>query len=132
MSDETGFSKFTLGPRYGSEDMLRDMGVVPGSRVAFKKGDVIYTETVQSVTMKSAEPAIWPELSWWQQLVRRLTPARWRKPLKPIRAAQPQRVEIRTGGPGEDIREQFERHQASLQKAGEIIDGLIRTEPGER
>lgn len=126
MSDETDFSKFTLGPRYGSEDMLRDMGVVPGSRVAVEKDGVLYTDAVQSVVWRDGEDAVWPELSWWQTVLRRLTPARFRKPLKPIRPATLPSVEIRTGEASPDVLEQYQRTIASLAQAGEIINGLIR------
>lgn len=102
------------------------MGIVPGSKIAVEKDGVLYTDTVQSVRWQSGEPAIWPELSWWQRLVRRFTPGRWRKPLKPIREATLPSVEISTGPVSDEVRETFERTQASLQKAGEIIDGLIR------
>jgi hypothetical protein len=126
MSDEADFSRFTLGPRYGSEDMYRDMGIVPGSKIAVEKDGVPYTDTVQSVRWQSGEPAIWPELSRWQQLVRRFTPKRWRKPLKPIREPTLPSVEISTGPVSDEVRGTFERTQANLAKAGEIINGLIR------
>lgn len=129
-------SDFTLGPRYGSEDMQREWreiedrwnaAIQPGSTIAYQRADgTIFTDTVQSVHYRSAEPAIWPELSWWQRMVRRLTPARWRKPLKPIRPAGLPTVSFTTGPVGADVRETYERTQANLRKAGDIIDGIIK------
>jgi hypothetical protein len=123
-------SQFTLGEGYGSEQMYRDYpDLMPGSRVAYEKDGVLYTDTVQGVSYSSPEAAIWPELTRWQQLVRRFTPARFRKPLKPIRPSKAATVTVSTGPVADDVREQFERAQASIAKAGEFIDGIIYSKP---
>lgn len=85
-------SEFTLGERYSSEDMYRDYPYLkPGDRVAVEIGGVLYTDTI-----KAASPVVYPTLTPWQRLVRRLTPPRWRKPLKPIRRDPLQRAQALT------------------------------------
>lgn len=69
----------------------------PGSTVAFEKDGVIFTDVVTSVGYTSPEPAVWPELSRWQRVVRRLTPSRFRKPLLPVRAAELAKYTVFTG-----------------------------------
>lgn len=124
-------SEFKMGERYGSEDMYADMGIRPGARVAVEIGGVLYTDTVQGITSTSATPAIYPTLTWWQRLRRQLTPARWRKPIQPIRPAKPSSITIELGETDEEGRERIERAQAVLATTGIIIDGLINSEPGE-
>ncbi|WP_136246215.1 hypothetical protein [Mycobacterium intracellulare] len=123
-------SEFKLGERYGSEDMYRDMGIRPGARVAVEIGGVLYTDTVQGITSTDAQPAIYPTLTRWQRIKRRLTPSRWRKPIKPFREAKPASIIIEIGDTDEQGRDQIERAQAVLAATGTIIDGLIKTEPG--
>jgi hypothetical protein len=48
--DPVDMSELSWGPRYGSEDMLRDMGLSPDSLVGFEKDGVIYTDTVANIT----------------------------------------------------------------------------------
>lgn len=120
-------SQFTLGPRYSSEDMYRDYpDLGPGSRVAFEKNGVVYTDTVQSVTYQSGLPAIWPELSWWQQMVRRFTPSQWRKPLQPIRPATSDTVTVSTGPVDDDV---VARAQKNIGAIGTVVDGLLSSSP---
>lgn len=67
---------FTLGPRYDSEDMYRDMGLGPDSLVSVDNiGGVLYTDYVKNLT-----PSTPIRLSRWQRFMRRLTPKRFRKP----------------------------------------------------
>lgn len=121
-----------LGDRYSSEDMYRDYpDLMPGARVTFEKNTVLYTDTVQDITLHSAEPEIIRQLSWWQRAVRRLTPPRYRKSLV-IRPYKPETVTVTTGPVDDDVRERFERTQRSLQQADEFIDELIRSEPLRR
>lgn len=124
--DPIPMSELTLGPRYGSEDMYRDMGIVPGSRVAFEKDGIVYTDVVQEVRYTSPTVAIWPQLSLWQRIVRRLTPKRFLKPLQPIREAEPGGVTILTGQHGADV---MARQRKAMEQAGEFIDGLISNKP---
>lgn len=124
-------SEFKLGERYGSEDMYRDMGIRPGARVSVEIGGVLYTDTVQSITSTDAQPAIHPALNWWQRFRRQLTPRRWRKPIQPIWPAKPASITIEVGDTDEQAREPIERTQAILATTGTIIDGLIKSEPGE-
>lgn len=66
-----------------------------GDEVGYIDADgVLHTETVESVAYTSPTAAIWPRLSWWQRLVRRFTPARWREPLQPSRPAEPAQFTI--------------------------------------
>jgi hypothetical protein len=88
-------SQFTLGERYSSEDMYRDMGIAPGDRVSFQKDGVIYTDTVGSITYTSSTPAVYRTLSRRQRILRRLTPRRFRKTLL-IRSAQSPTVTVST------------------------------------
>lgn len=74
-------SEFTLGARYGSEEMYRDMGIKPGSRVAWERDGVFHVDTVESVRASWGSPEIVRQLSWWQRIARRLTPKRFRKSL---------------------------------------------------
>ena len=54
----TDMSDFTLGERYGSEDMYRDYpDLKPGSRIAFEKDGIIYTDTISEITYSSPEQA---------------------------------------------------------------------------
>ncbi|OCB15100.1 hypothetical protein [Mycobacterium intracellulare] len=96
-------SDFELGERYGSEDMYADMGIRPGARVAVEIGGVLYTDTIQGITSTDAT------LTWWQRLRRQLTPARWRKPVKPIWPAQPASITLEIGETDEEGRDRIER-----------------------
>lgn len=70
--------------------------LAPGSKIAIEKDGVLYQDTISDVRWSSPEPAVWPHLTAGKRLLRRLTPARWRKPLQPIRAAKLAEVTIRT------------------------------------
>lgn len=119
--DPVDMSQFRLGERYSAADMYRDFPELgPGSRVAFEKDGVIYTDTIESVSMRSGTPAIYPTLTVWQRLVRRFTPARWRKPLKPIREAGSATVSVQIGGDPNPL----ERHQATLKQMQQAVDAL--------
>lgn len=92
---------FTLGPRYDSEDMYRDMGLGPDSLVSVDIGGVLYTDYVKNLT-----PSPVQRLSRWQRLVRRFTPKRFRKPLTPATPVQ--------------------RALAQLAQTQRVIDGLTK------
>jgi hypothetical protein len=96
--DPVDMSQVTLGPRYSSEDMYRDMGINPGTLVSVEKDGVIYTDTVQSVNYSGGSPAIYRELNRRQWFLRRLTPARWRRPLL-VRDAESPAVTVNVGEP---------------------------------
>lgn len=117
-------SEFELGERYGSEDMYRDMGIRPGARVSVEIGGVLYTDTVAGITSTGPEPAIYPTLNWWQRIIRRLTPARRRKPIEPIRPAKSASITIEIGETDEEVRDRIERAQAVIATTGTIIYGL--------
>lgn len=73
----------------------------PGQQFSIEHNGHIYTDYIESVTYRSPEPAIWPELTWRQRLGRRrrlrwITPASWRKPVEPIRPAKAATVTIGT------------------------------------
>lgn len=125
-------SEFILGQQYGSEDMYRDVGIRPGARVAVEIGGVLYTDTVAGVTLTGPEPAIYPTPNWWQRFRRQLTPRRWRKPIEPIRPAKPASITIDLGEADDDARQRIRRAQDTLHTVGTIIDGLIKSEPGEQ
>lgn len=124
-------SEFILGQQYGSEDMYADMGIRPGARVSVEIGGVLYTDTVAGITSTGPEPAIYPTLNWRQRLIRRLTPARRRKPIEPIRPAKPASITLELGEDNGAERDRIERAQAVIAATGTIIDGLIKSEPGE-
>lgn len=82
-------SKVTLGPRYGSEDMYRDMGIGRGDLVSFEKDGVIYTDYVGAVRRDPLKRAMavfadiektlaglglepWAPLTWRQRIWRRI------------------------------------------------------------
>lgn len=51
-------SDFTLGERYGSEDMYREFpDLNPGDRVAYEKDGVVYTDYVDAVRSDPAKRA---------------------------------------------------------------------------
>lgn len=91
-----------------------------GDTVAWEKDGVVHAERVQSVHYSSAEPAIWPRLSFWQRAVRWLTPQRWRKPLQPIRPYKPATMEL---GFGDDP---IGRHLHTLDSINKLIGGFRR------
>lgn len=80
--DPVDMSKVTLGPRYGSEDMYRDLGLNRGDLASVEIGGVVYTDYIENLI---AKPPVYPQLTGWQRVARGLTPKRWRKTLKPIR-----------------------------------------------
>lgn len=88
----------SLGKRYSSEDMYRNYPQL-GDPIAVECGGVLYTDTIRSVEVTGAVPTVYPKLSRLQRIVRRLTPARWRKPLQPIHPGMASRVIIN----GEDV-----------------------------
>ncbi|CQD03715.1 hypothetical protein BN000_00629 [Mycobacterium europaeum] len=55
--------------------------IQPGSKIAYKRGDEIWTQTVESITHSTQPYVAPPPLSRRQRAVRWLTPRRWRKPL---------------------------------------------------
>lgn len=111
-------SEFTVGDRYGSEDMYRDFpNLRLGSKVAVKRGDTVYTDTIDAVSYTSPTPAIYPTLTRWQRFKRAITPKSRRKPLRPIRAAKPAQVTVSMGltHPGRQIlQNRIEQMQAML------------------
>lgn len=52
---------------------------IPGEYIAY-----IGTDGVMRTERADTPPPIYPRLSTWQRITRRLTPKRWRKPLRPI------------------------------------------------
>ena len=76
------------------------MDLSPGSRISFvnKDGEMI-TEVIDSVRYESGSPAIYAELTWWQRMVRRLTPRRWRKPVPVVRVASTPTMRVSTVSP---------------------------------
>jgi hypothetical protein len=114
-------SQFTLGEGYGSEQMYRDYpDLKPGDRVAFEKDGIINTDTVQGVTYSSPEWVAPPERSWWQRVVRRFTPARFRKPL-PQSPPRPARVTVNVGDAGDDP---LKRHQQTMEGIRRMTGGF--------
>lgn len=109
-------------------------GFQRGDRIAFQYLDgPIHVGTVQDMTYTSGTPAIYPTLTRWQRITRRLTPRRWRKPIKPIHEATLPEMTITAtqfddvnAWPGKTIALADEP-----QPTGTVIDGIIKTEPGE-
>jgi hypothetical protein len=113
-------SEFTLGPRYGSEDMYRDYpNLAPGARVAFEKDGVVYTDVIESVRYQSPEWVAPPERSLWQRIVRRLTPPWLRKPL-PQSPPKPASVTITVGDRAPDMK----RAQGQIAKTLKAMEDL--------
>ena len=109
-------SQFTLGERYSSEDMYRDMGITRGSRIAFEKDGVIYTDIVTDIHWTPTySPA--PELTLRQRITRRLTPRRWRKPL-PQPTRQTDTITVSVGNDG------IERGLANVRNIAAAVDAL--------
>lgn len=109
-----------------------NLAIQPGSKVAYQRPDgTIWTETVTEVTYRSGDPAVWPVLPWWRRIARRFTPARWRRPLQPVRPAGLPTVSFRTGPADPDMIARHERAVANLAQAGDVLNGLIRTERGD-
>lgn len=101
----------------------------PGATVAVERDGLLYVDQVESVRYEWLPPAPSPRLSRWQRIVRRLAPRRLRKPL-PRPAPWLPTLTLDIGPAGEDARAAHERAFASLQRAGEVIDGLINSESG--
>lgn len=115
--------EFTLGKRYGSEDMYRDYpDLRPGSRVSVEKDGVVYTDTVQSVSYSSPEPEIVRRLSRWERIVRALTPRRFRKSLV-VRPFKPASVSVSTDDPGGDPLGYTAARLAEMQRSFERLTG---------
>lgn len=86
-----------------------------GDMISFEKDGVIYTERVESVHYQSATPALYQRLNRFRRLIRRLTPARWRKSLL-IRPAEPSKVTINDGSPVGKTLDQLERMRDMLDR----------------
>lgn len=112
-------------PSSGDDFMYRDFQ--PGQKIAVQVGDQLYTDTISSVRYTSPTAAIWPELSWWQQVKRSLTPQRWRKPLKPIRESEPAGMQIRTVK--DDEQAHRDRIYAQAVRVNEFLGELGLNEP---
>lgn len=102
-----------------------------GERIAIEIDGKLYTDTVTSYTQTAPIPPTYPQHSriWW--ILRRLTPRRWRKPIKPIHPGQPSQAIITTGTTGAegDPVARMAKNLGDLEQAGQILDGLIHTEP---
>lgn len=111
-------SQFTLGPRYGSEDMRRDFPeLFPGDKIAIECNGVTYTSTLRSVSYSSGSGDIRRRVRWWERFV----PARWRKPVV-VRAAVPASVTVNTDESPDVAR----RALARLAEMKRVIDGLVK------
>lgn len=97
--------------------------IKPGDTITFKRGGVERTEIVKSIGYQTAQPAVYPTVPLWQRIVRALTPARWRKPIKPLHEAIPAQVLLAFEGPAPDA---IERHHRMLTDALRFLDGLTR------
>lgn len=64
-----------------------------GDHISYEKDGQVVTERVESMRYESGPPAIYRQLNWWQRVLRKLTPPRWRKPLL-VRAAVLPKVTI--------------------------------------
>lgn len=112
-------SEFTLGERYGSKEMYRDFpDLKPGDRVTVEKDGVLYTDTVTAMRWQSPEWVAPPERTWWQRVVRKLTPPRLRKPL-PQSPPKPATVTVQVGQANP-----LERHQRQVADIQRMIGGF--------
>ena len=69
--------------------------ISPGSRVSIAGPDgTMHTEYVSSIGYRSGQPEIRKRLSGWQRMIRRLTPARWRRPIPVMRPATSDRIVV--------------------------------------
>lgn len=80
-----------------------------GDAFSFEKDGIIYTERLESVSYGSGTPAIYKRLNRWQSLLRRLTPARWRRSLL-MRPAELPTVTI--NGPSDSVGKTLAQIQA--------------------
>jgi hypothetical protein len=80
-----------------------------GDMMSFEKDGVIHTERVESVSYSSGSSAVYRRLNWWQSLLRRLTPPRWRPSLL-VRPAELPSVTI--NGPKNSVGKTLEQIEA--------------------
>lgn len=66
-----------------------DIDIRPGSKVIFKRGDVEYTQTVESITYSTPPYVAARKLSRRERIMRWFTPKRWRKPLPQLSGGIP-------------------------------------------
>lgn len=60
---------------------LEDFDLTPGSKMIVRAYGRERVATIGSISRETVPIVPAPRLSWRQRLLRRLTPARWRKPL---------------------------------------------------
>ena len=96
------------------------LGVRPGDRIVYKRGDDHLEATVSRVEYTAAKPAVYAELTRWQQAVRRLTPRRWRKPIPIVREATAPQILIVSDDAASPLRAAEARMAAFLKAAGEV------------
>ena len=80
--------------------------IKPGSLITYIGSDgITRTERVAATGYRSGRPEIRKRLNRWERFTRRLTPARWRKPIPIIRECQPAQVLMKfTPDSGEEAR----------------------------
>lgn len=94
--------------------------ISPGDRVSFVTGNgPMQTRQISGVSYKSGVPSRLVPLTGWQQLVRRFTPVRWRKPRQVIPGTLPT-VTLETNEPGSVV----ERAQKNIQNIQDAITTL--------
>ena len=74
------------------------LDIQPGSKISFKRGDTIWTQTVDSISYSTQPYTAAPKLSRRERIIRWFTPRRWRKPLPQPSGGMPV-VAIKTADP---------------------------------
>ena len=101
-----------------------------GDPITVSRDGRTITQIVSEIGYRSAEPAIYKRLTRWEELVRRFTPRRFRKPIPVVREARPPEFTIETISRGEAVmREALEKLGLDA-PTGTKLDGL-RPRTGE-
>lgn len=96
----------------------------PGDRIAIVQDGETRVETVNGWSYRSGSPAIYAELTWWQRAMRRLTPARWRRPIPVVHEATAARVELHFGEfepVGPDVMARCQKNIAAVHAMAEAM-----------
>lgn len=110
---------------------LGECDVKPGDPISFAMPDgSLVTEVMTSSTWTSGSPAIYAELTWWQRVLRRLTPVHRRKPIPIVRPATLPSVTMKFGESGEFNADRQRAQMAAMVKMAETLTTCNNLPPG--